>query len=150
MADCGDGVLPQEFLRRDQGAEIARARTQVAMGQLVPRPGESLCELVRVLVEALGNRRIGGVYLQGEVRGQHEGCVTLGRVVGIGHSTSACTVLRLPLLRTGWALGQLPFIAEQVLEEVVTPLRWRRSPGAFQTAGDGVAVIAAAQAVLPA
>ena len=59
-------------------------------------------------------------------------------------------MLRLPLMRTGRALGQLPFVAEQVPEEVVAPLRRRRGPDDFQAAADRVIAFAAAKAVLPA
>src|SRR5665811_1011817 len=46
--------------------------------------------------------------------------------------------LRLPLLRTGRALFQLPFVAEQVPEKVVAPLRWRRGPDDFGATSDGI------------
>src|SRR3972149_10773744 len=59
-------------------------------------------------------------------------------------------MLRFPLMRTGRALGQFPFVAEQVPEEVVAPLRWRRGPGDFQAAADRVTAFAAAIGVLPA
>src|SRR6516225_9699021 len=57
---------------------------------------------------------------------------------------------RLPLLRTGRALRQLPFVFEQVLEEEVAPLRRRLRPGDFRTAGDGIGAHAGAMLVLPA
>ena len=53
-------------------------------------------------------------------------------------------------MRTGRALRQFPFVAEQVLEEVVAPLRGRGGPGDFQAAGDRVGAFARAEAVLPA
>ncbi len=59
-------------------------------------------------------------------------------------------VLRLPLMGTGRALRQLPFVAEEVFEEAVAPLRGRGGPGDFQAAGDRVAPLAGAEAVLPA
>src|ERR1700690_1370289 len=59
-------------------------------------------------------------------------------------------MLRFPLVRTGRALGQFPFVAEEVREEVVAPLRWRAGPGDFQAAADGVAPLAGAKAALPA
>ena len=52
VIDCGDGVLPDQLFRRDLRAEIARAGTHVAVRQLEPRPGERVCELIRILVEA--------------------------------------------------------------------------------------------------
>ena len=74
----------------------------------------------------------------------------LRRVVGIRHRAGACAILRLPLMRTGRALRQFPFVAEQVLEEVVAPLRRRGGPGDFQAAGDRVTAFAGAEAALPA
>ena len=76
--------------------------------------------------------------------------MTLRRVVGIRHRAGACAILRLPLMRTGRALRQFPFVAEQVPEEVVAPLRGRGGPGDFQAAGDRVAAFAGAEAALPA
>jgi hypothetical protein len=54
--------------------------------------------------------------------------MTLGRVVGIRNRADACATLRLPLMCTGRAPRQFPFVAEQVPEEVVAPLRWRGGP----------------------
>ncbi len=68
----------------------------------------------------------------------------------IGHRTGACAILRRPLLRTSRALCQLPFVAEQIFEEVVAPLRRRGGPGHFQAAADRVAAVAVAETVLPA
>src|SRR3984893_4370718 len=59
-------------------------------------------------------------------------------------------MLRFPLMRTGRTLGQLPFVAEQVREEVVAPLRWRRGPDDFQAAGDRVTPFARAIFARPA
>ena len=58
--------------------------------------------------------------------------------------------LRLPLLCAGRALGQLPFEVEQIIEEVVAPLRRGLRPGHFRTAGDGVGAEAGAMLALPA
>ncbi len=66
------------------------------------------------------------------------------------HRSGARATLRRPLMRTSRALRQLPFVAEQVLEEVVAPLRRRRGPGDFQTAGDRIIALARAKAALPA
>src|SRR5271165_6330566 len=53
-------------------------------------------------------------------------------------------------MRTGRALGQFPFVAEQVREEVVAPLRRRLGPNDFQAASDRVIPFARAKFVLPA
>mmetsp|Transcript_53157 Transcript_53157/g.124507 ORF Transcript_53157/g.124507 Transcript_53157/m.124507 type:complete len:299 (+) Transcript_53157:1535-2431(+) len=59
-------------------------------------------------------------------------------------------ILGHPLLGAGGRLGQLPFVGEQVVEEVVAPLRRRLGPGHLQAAGDGVLAVAAAEAAVPA
>src|SRR6202162_5944332 len=103
-----------------------------------------------MLVEAPRNFFVDRVDAQREVGGQHGRRFTLRRVVGIRHCSGARATLRRPLVRTGWALRQLPFIAEQVAEEVVAPLRRRTAPGNFQAAGDRVTTFAGAKAALPA
>src|ERR1700720_105210 len=59
-------------------------------------------------------------------------------------------ILGLPLLSTGWTPGQLPLVLEQVLEEVVAPLRRRLCPGHLRTAGDGVSPEAGTVPAFPA
>src|SRR5208283_3026708 len=103
-----------------------------------------------MLVKAPGNFFVSRVEAQGEVRGQHGGPATLGWIVRIRNRTCAGAILWLPLMRTGWALGQFPFVAEQVGEEVVAPLRRRRGPSHFQAAADRVIPTARAKFVLPA
>src|SRR5262245_44720754 len=52
-------------------------------------------------------------------------------------------------MRASRAFGQLPFVAEKVLEEVVAPFGRRRRPGDFQAAADGVTSFARAKFALP-
>src|ERR1700761_5949766 len=59
--------------------------------------------------------------------------------MGIRHRTCANITLGLPLMCAARALGQLPLVLEEVLEEVVAPLRRRAGPGDFQPARDGIA-----------
>src|SRR5947207_2249773 len=66
------------------------------------------------------------------------------------HGAGAGAILRSPLMGAGGAFRQFPFVAEQVLEEVVAPLRWRGGPGDFQAAGDRVSTFARGKAALPA
>ncbi len=125
VIDRGDRVLPDELFRRDFRAEIARARAHVAVRQLEPRPGERVGELVRILQEAPRDLLVGRVEPQGEVGGQHRRRDASSTGRGRRDRARAGAVLRLPLMRAGRALRQLPFEAEQVLEEVVAPLRRR-------------------------
>ena len=67
----GNGVLPDEFFRRNFRAEITGARTHVAVRQLEPRPGERVGELIRILHEAPRDLFVGRVEPQREVGGQH-------------------------------------------------------------------------------
>src|SRR5208283_616204 len=67
-----------------------------------------------------------------------------------GDGAGAGVILRSPLMGASRAFRELPFVAEQVLEEITAPLRRRGGPGDFQTAGDRVAAFAGAEAALPA
>ena len=138
---CGSG---------DPRAEVARDRSHVAVQQLVPGLGERLGELVGVLEEAPGDRLVDRVHAQRQVGGQHRRRVPLRRVRARRAPCPRSASFGLPLLRAGRALGQLPLVAEQGLEEAVVPLRRRRRPGALQPAGDRVGALAGAVAVLPA
>src|SRR5215475_3425963 len=75
--------------------------------------------------------------------------MTLRRIVRIWHRARACTILRSPLMRAGGALGQFPFVAEQVREEVVAPLCRGCCPNDFQPATDSVSAFARAELALP-
>ena len=76
--------------------------------------------------------------------------MSLRRVVGIRHRAGACAALRLPLVRTGRALRQFPFVFEQDPQEVVAPFRGRIGPGDLQAACYRVPAFAGAEAALPA
>ena len=97
MIDGWDGVLPQLRLGNPR-AEVARDRSHVAVHQLVPGLGERVCELVRMLVEALRDRRVDRIHLQRKIRRQHHRGVPLGRVVSIGHGALRRGILGSPLL----------------------------------------------------
>src|ERR1700735_4451475 len=67
----------------------------------------------------------------------------------IGHCSLACAIFRCPLMRTSRTLRQLPFVAEQVGEEVVAPLGRRRGPNNFQSTPDRVTTMTFAKFILP-
>src|SRR5258708_32454929 len=102
-----------------------------------------------MLVEAPGNFFVSWVEPQGEVGGQHGWSVTLRGVMRVRHRAFARAIFRRPLIRAGRALGQLPVVFEQVLEEVVAPFRRRRGPGNFQTAADSVSTKTLTEFILP-
>src|SRR5579862_476563 len=52
-------------------------------------------------------------------------------------------------MSAGRALRQLPFVAEEIGEEVVAPLRRGRGPDDFQTAADGVSSATFAEFIVP-
>src|SRR5438477_5503876 len=68
----------------------------------------------------------------------------------VGVRDAGFRTLRLPLRHTGRALRQLPFVFEQVLEEVIAPLGRRLRPGDFRAAGDCIRAAAGAVLALPA
>ena len=111
MIHGGNRVLPDLGLLWNQRAKVPRGWPHVAMRQLKPRLGERVGELLRMLVEAPRNRSVNRVEAQGEVSGQHGWRVALGAIVRIRHRTVARAILRCPLMRTGRALGQLPFVS---------------------------------------
>src|SRR5580700_8205647 len=67
----------------------------------------------------------------------------------IRHRSFACAIFRCPLMCTGRALRQFPFVAEQVGEEVVAPLRRRGGPNHFQSAADSVTTVTFAKFIFP-
>src|SRR6185312_9013177 len=69
-------------------------------------------------------------------------------VVGVRNRRGGA--FRFPLLGSRWALRQLPFVFEQVLEKEVAPSRRRLRPGDLRTAGDCVGADSARMLALPA
>src|SRR5947209_6102643 len=70
--------------------------------------------------------------------------------MGIRNSACPSAVLGSPLVRTGWALHELPLIAVQVLQVIVAPLHWSGGPCDLQPAADRVHAMAVAKVVFPA
>ena len=69
VVDGGNRILPDERLSGNLGAEIAGTRAHVAVGQLEPRAGERVRQLVGVLEESPRDLLVGGVDSQGDVGG---------------------------------------------------------------------------------
>ncbi len=117
------------------------------MGQLEPRAGEGVRELLRVVQEPARDRLVDRVEAQREIGGEHRGQPLLRVGGGTGHD--GLGVLRDPLVgprRTG---GQLPLVAEENLEEPVAPLGGLVGPGDLDAAGDRVGALAGAESALP-
>src|ERR1700731_1205399 len=70
--------------------------------------------------------------------------------MSIRHRSFAYAIFRRPLMRTGRTLGQFPFVAEQVGEEVVAPLRRGRGPNNFRPLPIASPPFAGAKLALPA
>src|SRR5690606_7626987 len=125
-------------------------RTHVAVCKLEPSAGKSICKFVRIIEEAPGYLFINGIKPQRQVRCEHRGSMTTRRIVCVRYGIGTHAVFRLPLPCAGRTLHKFPLITKEVPEEVVGPFRRRRSPRAFQTAGDGVHTVACAESVFPA
>ena len=150
MVDGRHRVLPDQHFGRNFRAEVADARTHVAVGQLEPGAGEGIGERGRVLVEAARNRPVDRVHAHRHVGGGHHDWHLLRRIVRVGCHVLVLQVLGLPLPGAGGALGQLPLIAEQHIEIAVVPLDRVRLPRAFDAARDCVASLAGAESAEPA
>src|SRR5579863_1619746 len=102
-------------------------------------------------MEAARDFLVDGIEAEGEIGGEHGGHATLGRVLRIRHHVVCANVpLRLPLMGSGGALGQLPFKFEEIVEEVVAPLGGSGGPCNFEPAADGVCALAGAEGAVPA
>src|ERR1700722_2480999 len=75
---------------------------------------------------------------QREVGRQHRRADLLRRIMCVRNSAGAAAVLRSPLVGAGRALGQLPFVTKQVLEEFNAPPGGCAGPGYFEATGDGI------------
>src|ERR1700721_1479995 len=104
MIYCGNGVLPQLRLRRNKRPKVAGDGPHVSVRQLVPRLGEGVRELLRILEESPRDLFVSRVNPQGEVRCQHGWCVMLGGIVRIGYRTGPGPFLWFPLVRTSGPL----------------------------------------------
>src|ERR1700722_8051941 len=105
MICCRNGVLPNLRFLWNKRAEISRDGPHVAVRQLIPGFGEGIRELLRMIEEALGDRRVVRVHLQGEIRCEHSRSAPLRRIVGARDADRWMPVLLWsPLVRAGWAL----------------------------------------------
>src|SRR5215467_10361859 len=75
--------------------------------------------------------------------------MVLRRVMRVRHRSGSSSVFRDPLVRACWTLCKFPFVLEQVLEEVVAPLSWSRSPSDFEAAADRISGFAGFEFALP-
>ena len=148
VVDRRHRVLPQLRLR-DVRAEVARDRAHVAVQQLEPGAGVLVGEELRVLVVPLRDLLVDRVGDERDVGRRHHRPVEDALDVGVRDGRRR-RVGRLPLLRPGGALGELPLPAEQRVEVAVVPLRRRGGPGALEAAGDRVLALAGAVLAAPA
>ena len=119
------------------------------MRELVPCPGEGVGELFRVLVVAPRDQLVVRVRPEREIGRKHHRGMALRRVMGIRHGVVRRPVGGTPLIGARRALGELPLVAKQVLEETVVPLGGVGRPDDLQPAGDRVVTVARAERVLP-
>ena len=148
MVGCRDGVLPDEFLGGDFGSEVAGFGSHVAVGEFEPCAGEGVVEFGGVFEEAAGDFLVCGVESQCEVCGEHGGALFFSGVEGVG-DVFGC-VFGDPLVGTGGAFGEFPFVFEEVFEVGVGPFVRGLGPGDFEAAGDGIGADAGFEAAFPA
>ena len=120
------------------------------MREFEPSASKGIGKGLRVLVEAPGDFLVGRVHAQRHIRRGHHRRMLQRRVMSIRNQVLGFAVDRRPLLGTGWALGQLPLVAQKHVEVAVVPGSWVGLPRAFNTAGGGVHAFASAELVAPA
>jgi hypothetical protein len=140
VVDRGNGILPDQRLGGDFWAQIAGARTHVAMGEFESGAGEGVGNLVGMFQEMPADRLVDWIDAKRQIGGQH-GRPALLRGIERVRDQSAGS-LRDPLMRAGRTLRQLPFIAEQVTQEVDAPTRRRGGSDDFKSAADGAGTCA--------
>ena len=86
------------------------------MRQLVPSLGEGRSKFLRVFMEPLRNFGISRVHLQRHVCGEHHWRMGFLRIMRIRHSPLGVGIGGGPLLGASGTLGQLPFVAEQIVK----------------------------------
>ncbi len=148
VVDRGNRVLPDQLFLRHFRSQVAGARAHVAVRQLEPGAREGIGEGLRVLVEPARDLAELRIEAQRQVGGQHGGLVELARDVRVGNDRRR--VLGHPLLGAGRRLDLLPFVLEQVLEEVVAPQRRRFGPGDLEAARNRVGAASGAVVAHPA
>ena len=146
----GDGVLPDQVLFRHLRSQVQALGAHVPVRELEPGAGEGVGELLGVRVETPADLLVDRVVAHGHVRGGHRGAMLLAGIVRVLDHVLGLHVLGAPLVGTGGALGQLPFVAEEHVEVAHVPLGGIGLPGALQAAGGGVAALAGAVGVHPA
>mmetsp|Transcript_16306 Transcript_16306/g.51029 ORF Transcript_16306/g.51029 Transcript_16306/m.51029 type:complete len:304 (+) Transcript_16306:1044-1955(+) len=120
------------------------------MRQLVPGLGEGRRKLLGVLVEPTRNLQVGGVLLERNVGGEHDGGNPLALHMGVGHCVGGSAILGRPLVGTGRTLGQLPLVLEQVVKVAVVPLGRVVRPRTLEAARNGILANAGAVLAQPA
>ena len=141
-------VLPDQYLFRDERAEVTLDRSHVAMRELEPGARERVCELLRMFKEAARDSFVRRIHPQREVCRQHGRDALLRLVVRIGNVGGS--IFRLPLVSAGRALLQFPFMFEQIFEEVIAPFRRRLRPRDFRATRDCIRAEADTVPALPA
>src|SRR5436190_20369927 len=118
------------------------------MRQLEPRACECVCKLIGILEEPARDLFVSRVKSQREVRRQHSRSTFLRRVESVGNRFFAA--LGDPLLGTRRTFFELPFVIEEILEKVITPLGRGLRPCDLGAAGDRVSADAGPVLALPA
>ena len=149
-AACWDRILPDQVFGGDVRAVVVGAWAHVAVGQLEPRAAEGIGEVVRVSAELLADFVVNRVCLHRHVSVGHQRHGALGRVGRVDRHFALRHIHRLPLVGTGRRLGQLPLVAEEVVEVAHVPLGRVLTPRAFDAGGKGVGRLAVVTGVGPA
>ncbi len=129
-------ILPNQIFFRHFRADVPRFWPHITVGQFEPRAREGFVKGLRIVQEATGNFLEFRVKAQRQVGDQHGWLAFFRRVERVRHDL--WRIHGFKLNRACRAAGLHPFVLEQVLKEVVTPLGRSLRPDDFQPGGDGV------------
>lgn len=148
MIDLGHGILPDQVLLGNLGAEVAGERAHVTVQKLEPGTAEGVLQLREILEEATRDLLVLGVGTQCKIARQHCRLALLAGVEGVGDV--GLGTLGHPLPGTARALLLLPLVVEERGEVAIAPLGRGGGPYNLEARGDGIAGAALAVLALPA
>ena len=136
MIASGHRILPDQFLCGNFRPKVATLGSHIAVSELEPRTGESVCILIRIFQKATRDLFVSWIKTKREIGGQHGWLTHLAGIEGIWN-TFRC-ILSHPLLGSSRTGGQFPFVVEQILKVIDSPLRRSGCPGDLRSSSNSI------------
>src|SRR6185437_12102047 len=98
------------------------------MRQLEPGASECIRELVGIGQESTGDLLVDWIDAKSDISRQHRRGDSLVLVVRVRDRSRSGIAFGFPLMCPAGALGQFPFVAEEIFEIAIAPFRGRIAP----------------------